>query len=242
MRKAGYITALALDAVEKEVKPGVTTKHLDEVAHKIIVENGATPSFKGYGGFPATVCASPNNVLVHGFPNGNKLQEGDIISIDCGACYQGYHGDSARTFAVGKVSDEAMRLMEVTKNALYHGLSFVKPGNHLGDVCHAIGSYVESHGYSVPRDYTGHGVGSKLHEDPVIPNYGIAGTGPILKVGMTLAIEPMVFAGKRETKTLKDGWTVVSRDGSLAAHFEHSVVITNEGFEILTTTQGKEDN
>lgn len=234
MREAGRIVGLAHEAVAKAIRPGVTTLELNAVAEKVIRDHGAIPSFLGYGGFPASICASINDVLVHGIPNHTRLKDGDIISIDIGAVYKGYHGDSAWTHAVGEISDEAKNLMKVTRESLFIGLQQAKPGNRLGDICHAIGEYVESHGYSVPVDYTGHGIGTELHEEPAIPNYGRAGRGVLLKEGMTLAIEPMVHAGKPQTRVLQDDWTVVSKDGSLAAHYEHTIVITSTGYEILT--------
>ena len=234
MREAGRIVGLAHEAVAKAIRPGVTTLELNAVAEKVIRDHGAIPSFLGYGGFPASICASINDVLVHGIPDHTRLKDGDIISIDIGAVYKGYHGDSAWTHAVGEISDEAKNLMKVTRESLFIGLQQAKPGNRLGDICHAIGEYVESHGYSVPVDYTGHGIGTELHEEPAIPNYGRAGRGVLLKEGMTLAIEPMVHAGKPQTRVLQDDWTVVSKDGSLAAHYEHPIVITSTGYEILT--------
>ncbi len=238
MRHAGKITSMALCAVGKEIKPGVSTAQLDAVAEKVIRNEGAVPSFKGYGGFPASICTSVNQQLVHGIPSKAViLKEGDIISIDCGACYKGYHGDSAWTFAVGEVSENALKLMQVTKESLFVGLKQVKAGNRLGDVSHAIGEYVESFGFSVPVDYTGHGIGTELHEDPAIPNFGQAGRGVLLKEGMTLAIEPMVHAGKPQTRVLEDDWTVVTKDASLSAHYEHTVLVTKDGYEILTLDQ-----
>lgn len=234
MREAGRIVGLAHEAVAKAIRPGITTLELNAVAEKVIRDHGAIPSFLGYGGFPASICASINDVLVHGIPDHTRLKDGDIISIDIGAVYKGYHGDSAWTHAVGEISDEAKNLMKVTRESLFIGLQQAKPGNRLGDICHAIGEYVESHGYSVPVDYTGHGIGTELHEEPAIPNYGRAGRGVLLKEGMTLAIEPMVHAGKPQTRVLQDDWTVVSKDGSLAAHYEHTIVITSTGYEILT--------
>lgn len=234
MREAGRIVALVHERFTKEVKPGVTTKQLNKIAEDIIIKHGATPSFKGYGGFPATVCASVNQVLIHGFPNDKPLVEGDIVSLDVGACYKGYHGDSGWTYAVGTISPEAKQLMEVTENSLFKGLEIVKPGVHLSDVSHAIQEYVESYGYSVPIEFTGHGIGSNLHEDPPIPNYGRPGRGPILKEGMALAIEPMVNLGERYTKTLSDGWTVETIDQKITAHYEHTIVVTTDGYEILT--------
>lgn len=235
MKHAGKITSMAIAAVAAAIRPGVSTKQLDAIAERVIRSQGATPSFKGYGGFPASICTSVNDQLVHGIPSAATiLKEGDIISIDCGACYKGYHGDSAWTFAVGEVSEEARNLMRITKESLFAGLKQVKAGNRLGDVSHAIGEYVESHGCSVPVDYTGHGIGTELHEEPAIPNFGQAGRGIFLKEGMTIAIEPMVHAGKPQTRVLQDDWTVVTKDGSLAAHYEHTVLVTKDGYEILT--------
>ena len=234
MREAGRIVGLAHEAIAKAIRPGITTLELNAIAEKVIRDHGAIPSFLGYGGFPASICASINNVLVHGIPDHTRLKDGDIISIDIGACYKGYHGDAAWTHAVGTISEEAKDLMKVTRESLFVGLQQAKPGNRLGDICHAIGEYVESHGYSVPVDYTGHGIGTEMHEEPAIPNYGKAGRGVLLKEGMTLAIEPMVHAGKPQTRVLQDDWTVVSKDGSLAAHYEHTIVITSTGYEILT--------
>ena len=240
LRKAGEIVALAHQAVAEVIRPGITTGELDRIVEKVIRDHQATPSFKGYNGFPAAICASVNEVLVHGFPSKYALKEGDIISVDIGACYKGYHGDSAWTYAVGEVSEEAKHLMEVTKQSLYEGLKMVKAGVHLSDISNTIGEYVYSYGYSVPYEYTGHGIGANLHEDPAIPNYGPKGKGPILKAGMTLAIEPMVHRGKPFTKVLDDDWTVVTKDGSLAAHYEHTVLVTEEGYEILTTISKEE--
>lgn len=240
MRKAGEIVALAHQAVAEVIRPGITTGELDRIVEKVIRDHQATPSFKGYNGFPAAICASVNEVLVHGFPSKYALKEGDIISVDIGACYKGYHGDSAWTYAVGEVSEEAKHLMDVTKQSLYEGLKMVKAGVHLSDISNTIGEYVYSYGYSVPYEYTGHGIGANLHEDPAIPNYGPKGKGPILKAGMTLAIEPMVHRGKPFTKVLDDDWTVVTKDGSLAAHYEHTVLVTEEGYEILTTISKEE--
>ena len=240
MREAGKITALAHKAVADAIRPGVTLLELDEIAYKTITAQGATPSFKGYEGFPGSICSSVNEVLVHGIPNDYALKEGDIVSIDIGACYKGYHGDSAITHPVGQISPEAKQLLEVTQQSLYEGLKMVKPNNRLGDVSHAIQQYVEQFNYSLPIEFGGHGIGNELHEDPTIPNIGEPGTGIVLKKGMCLAIEPMAHIGKPHTRVLKDGWTVVSKDKSLTAHFEHTVVITEEGYEILTTLPNKE--
>lgn len=234
MKEAGRIVALVHQEMAKSVKVGTTTNKLNKIAEKIIVDNDAYPSFKGYGGFPAAICASTNDVLIHGFPNDVPLKEGDIVSIDVGARYKGYHGDSAWTYRVGEISQEDKQLLEVTEQALFEGLSKVKDGVHLSDVSHAIQEYVESYGYSVPIEYTGHGIGSNLHEDPPVPNYGVGGRGPILKEGMCIAIEPMVNMGSRYTKTLSDGWTVKTLDGKNTAHFEHTIVVTKDGYEITT--------
>ena len=234
MRKAGQITALAHEVVRKEIKPGVSTAYLDKIIEKTIFEAGGVPSFKGLYGFPASACISINEELVHGVPNKRVLKNGDIVSIDIGACYQGYHGDSAWTYPVGEVSQEALALMKVSQEALFVGLEQVKAGNRLGDISAAIGNYIHSHGYSTPADYTGHGIGFELHEAPVIPNFGEAGKGPLLKEGMTFAIEPMVHVGQPFTKVLSNDWTVVPKDGSLSAHYEHTVLVTKDGYEILT--------
>ena len=200
----------------------------------MIRDNNATPSFLHSYGFPNSVCTSVNEVVVHGIPSNQVLKEGDIISVDVGACYKGYHGDSAWTYAVGKISDKAKHLMEVCEGSLYAGLKQVKPGNRLSDISHAIYVYLEEHGCTTPLDYTGHGIGSEVHEDPPVPNYGKAGRGPRLKAGMTLAIEPMAHLGGCETEVLQDNWTVVTKDCFLASHYEHSIVITDNGYEFLT--------
>jgi methionyl aminopeptidase len=234
MRIAGRIVALAHQAIAPLIKPGVTTKEIEMVADKVIRANGATPSFKGYGGYPASVCTSVNQVLVHGIPSNTKLKEGDIISVDIGANYLGYHGDSAWTYAVGKISKQAEALLKVTHDSLFIGLENAKVGKRVGDISHAVQTYVEKHGFSIPKDYGGHGIGSNLHEEPFIPNFGTADSGVALRAGMVLAIEPMVHIGHDETEVLLDDWTVVSKDGSLTAHYEHTVVITETGYEILT--------
>lgn len=238
MIEAGRITALAHRKVKEAIRPGISTLELDKIAEETIRACGATPSFKGYNGFPGSICASINNVVIHGIPKQNIiLKDGDIISVDIGACYKGYHGDSAMTHGVGNVSEHRKRLMKVTKESLYKGLEMAKPGNRLSDISHAIESYVNAHGYSVVRDFTGHGVGRNLHEDPAVPNYGEAGHGPILKPGMTLAIEPMVNAGKHYVRILADDWTTVTADHSDSAHFEHSILITENGYKILTVEE-----
>ncbi len=238
MREAGRINALALQAVREAARPGVTTAELDAVAEEVIRSHGAVPAFKGYPGpypYPATITVSINDELVHGIPSKQrKLREGDIVSIDCGTIYKGYVGDSAFTMGIGEISPEAQRLLEVTERALYIGIEQMHPGNRVGDVSAAIQRYVESHGYHVTREYTGHGVGREMHEGPSVPNYGTPGRGVMLRVGMVIALEPMVLIGTPKTRVLPDKWTVVSADGSLTAHFEHTVAITEEGPDILT--------
>ncbi|UOE94272.1 MULTISPECIES: type I methionyl aminopeptidase [Bacillaceae] len=234
MREAGRIVALTHQELKKHIQPGVTTAELDKIAEALIRSHDAVPSFKGYNGFTGSICASVNEELVHGIPGEKVLKDGDIISIDIGAKYNGYHGDSAWTYAVGNISDEDQRLLDVTEESLYKGLQEAKPGERLSNVSHAIQSYVEPFGYSIVREYVGHGVGQELHEDPQIPHYGPPGKGPRLKPGMVLAIEPMVNAGSRYVRTLADNWTVVTTDGKNCAHFEHTVAITETGYEILT--------
>lgn len=241
MREAGKIVALAHLAASKLMKPGVSTAQIDEEVERVIRSHGAIPSFKGYGGFPASICASINEVVIHGIPSEKTiLKDGDIIAIDIGAIYKGYHGDSANTYLVGSVSEDAKKLVEITKQSFYEGIKFAKPNNRLSDISHGIEHYVKQFGYSVVESFTGHGIGTKLHEDPAIPNFGEAGTGPILKKGMTLAIEPMVNIGKKDVVVLKDNWTVVTKDRSLSAHYEHTIVITDTGYEILTICEGGE--
>lgn len=234
MRKAGQIVARTHKELQAHIRPGITTGQLDAIAERYIRSQGATPSFKGYNGFTGSVCASVNEELVHGIPGDRVLQDGDIISIDIGAEYNGYHGDSAWTYPVGTISEETKRLLDVTEESLYKGLERAKAGVHLTDISHAIQSHVEAANFSVVREYVGHGVGQNLHEDPQIPHYGPPGKGPRLKTGMTLAIEPMVNVGKRYVRTLSDNWTVVTVDGSMCAHFEHTIAITDDGYEILT--------
>jgi methionyl aminopeptidase len=234
MRKAGRIVAETHRLLANSIKPGITTKELDQIAEDYIHSQGAIPSFKGYNGFPASICASVNDELVHGIPGQRKLNEGDIISIDIGAQYQGYHGDSAWTYPVGKVSDTAQKLLEVTEKSLYAGLEMAKPDVRLFTISHAIQKCIEDEGFSVVREYVGHGIGADLHEEPQIPNYGLPERGQRLRQGMVLAIEPMVNVGERFVKTLEDNWTVVTVDGSICSHFEHTIAITADGFEILT--------
>lgn len=234
MREAGRIVARVHKLMEEVIVPGITTLELDQLAEKMILEAGATPAFKGYGGFPATICASVNNQVVHGIPDHRVLVEGDIVSIDVGSKFHGYFGDGARTFPVGKISEEAQRLIDVTRQSFYEGLKFCRPGYRLSDISNAVQKHVEENGFSVVRDYVGHGIGTELHEDPQIPNYGPPGKGPRLEKGMVLAIEPMVNEGTFRVQTLMDKWTVVTADGKLSAHYEHTLAITEEEPIILT--------
>ena len=236
MRIAGRITAEALMVAKDEIRPGLTTKELDTKIRRYIEKCGATPTFLGYNGFPGSACISINDQVIHGIPSDRViLKEGDIVKVDVGARFRGYNGDSARTFAVGKVSDEALRLMSVTEQSFYEAMKHARAGNRIGDIGHAVEDFVISNGFSVVKDFTGHGVGAELHEDPSIPNFGAAGRGARLYPGMTLAIEPMVNAGTDRVKVRKDGWTVVTADGKLSAHYEHTVLITPEGEPILLT-------
>ncbi len=234
MKKAGRIVGEALLLLEKEVKPGVTTADLDRMAEEFITKHGAKPSFKGLYGFPSSLCISVNEQVIHGFPGAYVLREGDIVSIDCGAFFDGFHGDAARTFPVGNISVDAQKLIDITKESFFQGIKFAKEGNKLTDISYGIQSYVEAAGFSVVRDFVGHGIGRKVHEDPNVPNFGKSGRGPKLLEGMVLAIEPMINAGTYKVKTLKDGWTVVTADSSLSAHYENTVAILSDGPEILT--------
>ncbi|ABB13932.1 methionine aminopeptidase, type I [Carboxydothermus hydrogenoformans Z-2901] len=234
MREAGRIVALTLQALEKAIEPGITTLELDKIAEETIKKLGGKPAFKGLYGFPATICASINEEVVHGIPGLRKLRNGDIISIDIGAVVDGYYGDAAKTWPVGEVSPEAKKLIEVTEASLYAGIEAAVVGNRVSDISHAVESYVVRHGFSVVRQYAGHGIGKALHEEPNVPNYGKPGRGARLVPGMTLAIEPMVNIGTYEVFTLPDKWTVVTRDGKWSAHFEHTIAITENGPMILT--------
>jgi methionyl aminopeptidase len=237
LREAGRINARALETVRLLIRPGVTTAELDAAAEEVIRKHGAVPTFKGYPGpypYPASICASINEQLVHGIPGKRKLQAGDIISIDCGSTFEGFVGDSAFTMGVGEISTQAQRLIEITEQALYVGIKQMRANNRVGDVSAAIQEFVESSGFNVTREYTGHGVGRQMHEGPQVPNYGIAGRGQILRQGMTIALEPMVLIGTSQTRVFPDQWTVVSADGSLTAHWEHSVAITDGEALILT--------
>ncbi|MCL4394974.1 MAG: type I methionyl aminopeptidase [Chloroflexi bacterium] len=235
MREAGRIVAQVLEVVHKTIKPGVSTAELDAIAYELITSKGATPSFKGYRGFPASICASINEEVVHGIPNTKRvLKDGDIIAIDVGATLKGFVGDGAATFGVGDVSQVARRLMEATEGSLLSGIAQARAGNHLDDISGAVQDYAEARGFAVVREYVGHGVGRSMHEDPQIPNYRQGKRGLQLKSGMTLAIEPMVNEGVWETRTLRDKWTVVTQDGKLSAHFEHSIAVTDGEPAILT--------
>lgn len=234
MRAAGKIVAEVLALLESLIKPGVTTAQLDRIAERECRRQGAEPAFKGYGGFPYAICASPNDRIVHGFPDENPLVEGDILSIDFGVLHKGFYGDAAITVAVGEITDPVRRLVEATRASLERAVEKTVAGGRLSDLSHAVQSYVEPFGFSVVRDFVGHGIGRKLHEAPQIPNYGPPGQGPRLKPGMTLAIEPMINAGVPEVRVLEDGWTAVTQDGKWSAHFEHTVAVTEHGPEILT--------
>ncbi|NCO50754.1 MAG: type I methionyl aminopeptidase [Deltaproteobacteria bacterium] len=234
MRTSGRMVAEVLALLKEKTLPGVTTLELDQIAEQECRRLKVKPAFKGYGGFPFTICASPNDRVVHGFPNQVPLQDGDIISIDFGLIANGFYGDSAYTLAVGRVSPAVKKLLEITEAALADGISAAVSQGRLSDISHAVQTRAEQHGYGVVRDFVGHGIGRALHEDPQIPNFGAAGQGPKLKPGMTLAVEPMINAGKAQVRLLDDGWTAVTQDGSLSAHFEHTIAITENGPEILT--------
>ena len=234
MRKAGNIVYRTHKYLEPYVKPGITTKELDKLAYDFIISQDATPSFLNYNGFPGSICTSVNDEVVHGIPSNRKLKNGDIIGIDIGANYKGYHGDSAWSYKVGSVSKEKEYLLEHTEKALFEGLKQIKPGNHIGDISNAIETYANEHKLGVVRELVGHGVGNHLHEEPDVPNYGKKGTGPVLKEGMTIAVEPMLNLGTHKIYILDDDWTIITRDGKPSAHFEHSVVVTKDGYRILT--------
>ena len=238
MRQACKITASARALAGQMVKPGVSTKAIDQAVHDYIVSQGAKPSFLNYNGFPASACISVNSCVIHGIPGGYILKDGDIVSIDVGAFYKGFHGDCAATFACGAISTEAQKLIAVTKQSFFECIKFATKGKRVQDISHAIQTYVESNGFSVVRSFVGHGVGRKLHEEPEVPNFGNPGRGPRLLPGMTLAVEPMVNVGTHEVRILKDGWTVLTADGKLSAHYENTVLITDGEPEILTVTEG----
>ena len=235
IKEASHIVALCLETLKSKIKPGMTTMELNDICEKIILDNGCLPACKGYEGFPTAVCASVNEVVIHGIPsNKQKLRNGDVVKIDLVASYKGYHGDSAYTYIVGEVSKDVEKFLEVTQGALYAGISKVKEGVHLGDVEAAIGDYIKPYGYGILENYTGHGIGREMHEEPAIFNYGIPGSGPILKEGMVLCIEPMVCMGTNKVRVLKDGWSVQALDKKKTAHFEHTVVVRKDGCDILT--------
>ena len=235
MKKAGRVVALVFEGIKDKIVPGISTQDIADMCEKIIRDEGAYPTFLNYGGFPGAVCVSVNDEIVHGIPSKKRiLRDGDIVSVDVGATLNGYVGDACRTYPVGICTEKALRLIKVAEESFYKGLSYARPGARLGDISHAIQEYCEANGYSIVREYTGHGVGSHLHEDPYIPNYGVAGSGPVLKEGMCLAIEPMVNEGHFAIRVLKDGWTAKTKDGKLSSHYENSIVITKDGYEILT--------
>ena len=238
MRQACIITAKARALAGTMVKPGVSTKAIDQAVYDFIVAQGAKPSFLNYNGFPASACISVNSTVIHGIPGGYTLKDGDIVSIDVGAFYKGFHGDCAATFACGAISTEAQKLIDVTRQSFYEGIKLCRKGKRVQDISHAIQTYVESNGFSVVRSFVGHGVGRALHEEPEVPNFGNPGRGPRLLPGMTLAIEPMVNEGVYDVKVLRDGWTTVTADGKLSAHYENTVLITDGEPEILTVTEG----
>ena len=240
MKEAGRVVGLVFKNLQEAIKPGMSTLDIDVIVEKTMLDNNCTPAEKGYYGYPASACVSVNDTLIHGIPS-NKiiLREGDIVSVDIVANYKGYMADACRTYKVGTITDRAARLVKVTKDAFFEALKFVHPGAYIGDVSAAVQRYVESHGYNVSRDYTGHGIGTEMHEDPAIPNYGKPGTGVKLEPGMALCIEPMVLEGRKDTRVLGDGWTVKAKDGKLTAHYENTVIVTEDGYEIITMYEGE---
>lgn len=234
LEKAGHIVYLTHKCLEPLVKPGISTEELNRLGEEFIISQGATPSFKGYEGFPYALCISVNDEVVHGFPSKRKLKDGDIVSIDIGACYKGYHGDSAWSYKVGSITDEDKYLLEHTEKALYEGIKQVKPGNHIGDISNAIEVYATAHNLGIVKELVGHGVGTTVHEDPEVPNYGMAGKGPRLREGMVIAIEPMLTLGSPDIYVDSNDWTVITDDGSRSAHYEHTVAVTSDGVKILT--------
>ena len=243
MKEAGKLVAKVFETIEPLIRPGISTYEINEIAEKVIYEGGGTCPCKGYYDYPAGTCVSVNETLIHGIPSKKIiLREGDIVSLDVVANLKGYCADATRTYLVGTCKDSVKQILDVCQKAFYEGIKQAKPGNRVGDISAAIQHYVESHGYSVARDFTGHGIGKGMHEDPSVPNYGIAGTGPLLQKGMTLAVEPMILEGKKETRILGDGWTVKSRDGKLTCHYENTIVITEDGNEIITLTEGEKNN
>ena len=242
MKEAGKLVAKVFETIAPLIRPGISTYEINEIAEKVIYEGGGTCPCKGYYDYPAGTCVSVNETLIHGIPSKKIiLKEGDIVSLDVVANLKGYCADATRTFLVGTCKDSVKQILDVCTKAFYEGIKQAKPGNRVGDISAAIQHYVESHGYSVARDFTGHGIGKGMHEDPSVPNYGIAGTGPILQKGMTIAVEPMILEGKKETRILGDGWTVKSKDGKLTCHYENTIVITEDGNEIITLTEGEKN-
>lgn len=234
IKKACEVTKLLLEILEKEVKPGITTKHLDQLAYDFIVSKGCRPAFKGLYGFPGTICASVNDEVVHGIPSDRVLMEGDIISVDTGAIYKGYYSDAARTFPVGKIDNMTKKLIDITEKSFFEGIKNIKAGSYVGDISSAVQKFVEKNGFTIVRELTGHGVGSSLHEDPSIPNFGHAGAGARLNANVVIAVEPMVNMGKRNVEFLSDGWTCKTLDGMPSSHYENTILITENGVEILT--------
>ena len=242
MKEAGKLVAKVFETVEPLIKPGISTYEINEIAERVIYEGGGTCPCKGYYDYPAGTCVSVNETLIHGIPSKKIiLREGDIVSLDVVANLKGYCADATRTFIVGTCKENVRRILDVCTKAFYEGVKQAKPGNRVGDISAAIQHYVESSGYSVARDFTGHGIGKGMHEDPSVPNYGIAGTGPLLQKGMAIAVEPMILEGKKDTRILGDGWTVKSKDGKLTCHYENTIVITEDGYEIITLTEGEKN-
>ena len=243
MKEAGRLVAKVFETVEPHIKPGVSTYEINKIAEDVIYAAGGSCPCKGYYDYPSGTCVSVNDTLIHGIPSKKIiLREGDIVSLDVVANLKGYCADATRTFLVGTCKDSVKQILDVCQKAFYEGVKQAKPGNRVGDISAAIQHYVESHGYSVARDFTGHGIGKSMHEDPSVPNFGIAGTGPLLQTGMTIAVEPMILEGRKETRVLGDGWTVKSKDGKLTCHYENTIVITEDGYEIITLTEGEKNN
>lgn len=235
MRQAALVVSRTLAEIARYIGPGISTLELDKIAENYILKQGAVPGFKGYNGYPATLCTSVNEQVVHGIPNNRKLQDGDVVSVDCGAILNGFHGDHAYTFMIGEVKPEIKKLLQITKESLYIGINMAKAGNRIGDIGYAIQTYTEKHGYGVVRELTGHGLGRSLHEDPSVPNYGRQGKGKMIQDGLVIAIEPMINLGKKEVRQLEDGWTIVTRDALPSAHYEHDIAVVDKNPVILST-------
>ena len=241
MKEAGKVVGLVFKKLQEEIKPGMSTLDIDAIVEKTMLENDCTPAEKGYYGYPASACVSVNDTLIHGIPSSKIiLRDGDIVSVDIVANYKGYMADACRTYAVGTIGDRAKRILSVTKQAFFEALKQVKVGNHIGDISNAIQQYVEANGYNVVRDYTGHGIGNHMHEDPSIPNFGKAGSGSTIIPNIALCIEPMVLEGRKDVRVLGDGWTVKAKDGKLTCHYENTVIVTDDGYEIITMYEGEE--